>query len=92
MKFEQMNTSRVFADVFTARTTGRRAMFEVNNLTLDAVKVVLKGVQLNFNEDGAMEDLENGFLRKQCNSGFYGGEDGYVPTAKGFRKILAELS
>jgi len=87
-----MNTSKVWADTFTARTTGRRAMFKVNNLTLDAVKVVLKGIQLNINEEGAMEDLENGFLRKQCNSGFYGGADGYVPTAKGFRKILAELS
>ena len=87
-----MNTSRIFTDAFTARTTGRRATFKVNNLTLDAVKVVLKGIQLSLNEDGVMEDLENGFLRKQRNSGFYVGADGYVPTAKGFRKILAELS
>lgn len=87
-----MNTSRVFADVFIARTTGRRAIFKVNNLTLEAVKVVLKGIQLSFDEDGAMQDLKNGFLLKQHNSGFYGGADGYVPTAKGFRKILEELS
>jgi len=87
-----VNTSRVFEDVFIARTTGRRAIFIVNNLTLDALKVVLKGMQLNLNEEGAMEDFENGFLRKQRNSGFYGGADGYVPTAKGFRQILAELS
>ena len=87
-----MNTSRIFADLFTARTTGRKAVFHVNNLTLDAVKIVLKGIQIDFNTEGADEDLDNGFLRKQVNSGFHGGNDGYIPTAKGFRRILAELS
>jgi hypothetical protein len=87
-----MNTSKFWADAFTTRTTGRRAIFHVDALTLNAVKVVLKGIQLNLNEEGATEDLKRGFLRRQCNSGFYGGADGYIPTAKGFRQILAELS
>lgn len=86
-----MNTARFWSDIFTARTTGRKAIFQVNALTLDAVKVVLKGIQLNLNEEGATEDLKRGFLRRQNNSGFYGGNDGYIPTAKGFRMILKEL-
>jgi hypothetical protein len=60
----------------------------VNTLTLNAVKVVLKGVQMSLDE----EDLKRVYLRRDCKSGFYGGDDGYIPTAKGFRKILAELS
>jgi hypothetical protein len=83
-----MNTAKCWAQVFIDRTTGRRAIFQVNTLTLNAVKVVLKGVQMSLDE----EDLKRGYLRRDCKSGFYGGADGYIPTAKGFRKILAELS
>lgn len=88
----KMNTSRIFADRFTAMTTGRGGIFRVNKLTLDAVKIVLGGIQIDFNTEGADEDFDNGFLRRQVRSGFYGGYDGYIPTAKGFRRILAELS
>ena len=87
-----MNTAKIFADTFIKRTTGRKASFKVNNLTLDAVKVVLKGIQIDHTAKGLNEDYENGFLRKQTNSGFYGGNDGYIPTAKGYRRILAELA
>ena len=87
-----MNTAKYWAEIFTARTTGPKAIFQVA-LTLNAVKVVLKGIQLNLNNvEGATEDLKKGFLRRQNNTGFYGGADGYIPTAKGYRMILAELS
>ena len=87
-----MNTATIFAEVFTGRTTGRRAMYTVNALTVDALKVVLKGVQVKFGTEGADEDERAGFIRKQRNSGYYGGNDGYTPTAKGFREILNTLN
>ena len=86
-----MKTCGVFVDLFTARTTGVRRMFTVSNLTLDAVKVVLKGVSLKLDTDGAEDDCNGGYLRR-CNlTGYYGGNDGYVPTAKGYRAILSML-
>ena len=86
-----MKTCEVFADAFRTRTTGVRRMFTVSNLTLDAVKVVLKGVSLKVDTDGAEDDCNSGYLRR-CNlTGYYGGTDGYVPTAKGYRVILAKL-
>jgi hypothetical protein len=92
-KGKTMNTAKYWAGIFTARTTGRKAIFQVDALTLNALKVVLNGIQLNLNNvEGATEDLKRGFLRREINSGFYSGADGYIPTAKGFRKILAELS
>lgn len=87
-----MNTATIFAEAFTEKTTGRRAMFTVNALTVDALKVVLKGVQVKFGTDGAEEDEQAGFIRKQRNGGYYGGNDGYIPTAKGFREILNTLN
>lgn len=87
-----MKTANIFADIFTERTTGRRAMFTLNSLAVDALKVVLKGVQVKFGTDGAEEDEQTGFIRKQRNSGYYGGNDGYIPTAKGFREILNTLN
>lgn len=86
-----MNTATIFTEVFKGRTTGRRRMYTVANLTLDAVKVVLNGEMLKFGVDGAEEDVENGFLRVKKCSGFYGGNDGYIPTAKGYKAILKEL-
>lgn len=87
-----MNTANVFAEVFTGRTTGRCAIFKVNTLTVDALKVVLKGVQVKIGTDGAEDDEQAGFIRKQRNGGYYGGNDGYIPTAKGFREILNTLN
>ena len=67
-------------------------MYTVNALTMDALKVVLKGVQVRFGTEGAEEDENAGYIRKQFNSGYYGGNDGYIPTAKGFREILNTLN
>ena len=89
---KNMKTATVFAEVFTARTTGRRAMFTVNAVTVDALKIVLKGVQVKFGTEGAEEDERAGYILKQRNSGYYGGNDGYIPTAKGFREILNALN
>ncbi len=82
-----MRTAKLWADIFTDRTTGRRAIFQVDTLALNAVKVVLKGVQMSLDE----EDLKRGFLRREVHSGFYGGTDGYIPTEKGMRMIFKEL-
>ena len=87
-----MKTATIFAEVFTGRTTGKRAMFTVNALTIDALKVVLNGVQIKFGTEGAEDDEHAGYIRKQRNCGYYGGNDGYIPTAKGFRKILDALN
>lgn len=87
-----MKTAQIFAETFTERTTGRRAMFTVNALTLDAVKVVLRGVQLETGTDGAADDERDGYIRRENNTGYYGGRDGYKPTAKGFREILKALN
>ena len=86
-----MNTATIFAEVFKVRTTGRKAIYKVVNLTLDAVKLVLNGELIKSGTDGASEDLKNGFLREKRNSGFYGGNDGYIPTTKGYKAILKEL-
>lgn len=86
-----MNTATIFVEVFKGRTTGRKAIYKVVNLTLDAVKLVLNGELVKIGTDGAIEDLENGFLRVKRNSGYYGGNDGYIPTAKGYRAILKVL-
>lgn len=86
-----MNTATIFAEVFKGRTTGSRAIYTIVNLTLDAVKLVLNGELVKIGTDGAIEDLENGFLRVKRNSGYYGGNDGYIPTAKGYRAILKVL-
>lgn len=86
-----MNTATIFAEVFKGRTTGRRAIYTIVNLTLDVVKLVLNGELVKIGTDGAIEDLENGFLRVKRNSGYYGGNDGYIPTAKGYRAILKVL-
>ena len=66
-------------------------MFTVNALTLDAVKVVLRGVQLETGTGGAADDERAGYIRRENNTGYYGGHDGYKPTAKGFREILKAL-
>ena len=86
-----MKTAGIFAEAFTERTTGRRAMYTVNARTVDAVKVVLNGVQLETGADGAEDDERAGYVRKVTNSGYYGGADGYKPTAKGYRAILKAL-
>lgn len=86
-----MKTASIFAEVFKGRTTGVRRMYTVNALTLDALKTVLNGVQIKFGTDGAEEDERAGYVRKQKKSGYYGGNDGYIPTAKGFRAILNTL-
>lgn len=87
-----MKTAGIFADVFIRRTTGRRATFTVVNLTLDAVKIVLRGEKLKLNVEGALEDVQAGYLRRANGSGYYGGADGYLPTAKGYRKIHEQLN
>lgn len=66
-------------------------MYTVNALTIDALKVVLKGVQVKPETAGAEEDETAGYIRKQKLSGYYGGNDGYIPTAKGFREILKTI-
>lgn len=86
-----MKTAQIFAEVFTERTTGRRAMYTINALTVDAVKVVLNGVQLALGTDGAEDDERAGYIRRDNKTGYYGGRDGYKPTAKGFREILKVL-
>ena len=86
-----MKTAGIFAEAFTERTTGRRAMYTVNALTVDAVKVVLNGVQLETGADGAEDDERAGYIRRDNKTGYYGGRDGYIPTAKGFREILKAL-
>ena len=86
-----MKTAGIFAEAFKERTAGRRATFTVNALTLDAVKVVLNGVQLATGTDGAEDDERAGYIRRDNKTGYYGGRDGYKPTAKGFRAILKEL-
>ena len=88
-----MNTADIFVDVFKLRTEGRKASFKINNLTLDAVKIVLKGEIVKFGTPGTKEDLDNGFLKKcYAEAKNCGGYSGYYPTAKGYRAILAELS
>lgn len=87
-----MNTAKIWADIFTARTTGSTAIYDVRKLTQVSVDSVLRGVQMNLNTEGATEDLKRGYLRREVHSGFYGGSDGYIPTAKGIRAILAELN
>ena len=67
-------------------------MYTVNALTVDALKVVLNGVQIKFDTEGAEDDEHAGYIRKQRKSGYYGGNDGYIPTAKGFREILNTLN
>ena len=86
-----MKTAQIFAEVFAERTTGRRAMYTINALTVDAVKVVLNGVIAKVGTDGAEDDERAGYVRKVTNSGYYGGADGYKPTAKGYRAILKAL-
>ena len=86
-----MNTVKIFTEVFKERTEGRRATYKINNLTLDAVKIILKGELTRLDAAGAIEDVENGFLKRKNCTGFYGGRDGYAPTAKGYKAILAEL-
>ena len=71
-----MKTAGFFADLFTMRTTGTKRMYTINALTLDAVKIVLQKTKLNLDAPG---------------TGCYGGTDGYLPTAKGYRAILALL-
>ena len=66
-------------------------MYTINALTVDALKVVLKGTQIKFGTDGAEEDEQAGYIRKQIKGGYYGGNDGYIPTAKGFHEILNTL-
>ena len=86
-----MKTAGIFAEVFTDRTTGKRATFTVNALTIDAVKVVLNGIQLAIGTDGAEDDERAGYIRRDNKTGYYGGADGYKPTAKGYRAILKAL-
>lgn len=87
-----MITSSIFAEVFTSRTTGPKRCFTIVNLSLDAVKLVLNGTQIKLGTDGAEVDCMSGFLKRVNRSGFYGCNDGYVPTAKGYRAILKQLS
>lgn len=88
-----MKTANTFVNVFRARTEGRRRTFTVVNLTLDAVKTVLKGEMLrpDTSNTAIAEDVEDGYIRRNNRSGFYGGADGYIPTAKGYRAILKQL-
>jgi len=86
-----MKTVSIFVDVFNGRTKGRKATFKVNNLTLDAVKIVLNGTMVKLETEHALEDVENGYLRR-CNcTGCYGGNDGYIPTLKGYKEIFKAL-
>ena len=91
-KRSKMQTADIFTEVYRARTTGRKRVFTVENLTLGAVKLVLDGEMVDLDTAGAKADAEAGFLKRKNCSGFYGGHDGYVLTAKGFRRILVELS
>lgn len=86
-----MKTAEIFKEIFNERTTGRRAMFTVNNLSVEAVKIVLKGIQIKIGTSGVEEDELNGFVKRQNLTGYHGGNDGYVPTAKGYRAILNML-
>ena len=88
-----MNTADIFVDVFKLRTEGKKASFKIVNLTLDAVKIVLKGEIVKFGTPGTKEDLCNGFL-KQCHAEAKNcdGYNGYYPTAKGYKAILSKLS
>ncbi len=87
-----MKTAEIFLDVFRGRTTGRRATYKIINLTLDVVKIVLKGVQIKLGVEGTKEDEANGFVRRYNGTGCYGGNDGYILTAKGYREIFRLLS
>lgn len=86
-----MITSNIFSEIFVSRTTGAKRCFTIVNLSLDAVKIVLKGTQIKLETDGAEVDCENGFLKRVNSTGYYGGSDGYIPTAKGYRAILKLL-
>ena len=86
-----MKTANIFADIFTRRTTGEKRMYTINALTLDTVKIVLRGTKLNLDVSGTEEDCNAGFLRRANGTGCYGGTDGYIPTAKGYRAIIAML-
>ena len=86
-----MKTASIFAEQFTARTTGRRAIYTINVLSLEAIKIVLKGVSLKLGTEGAEEDCGKGYLRRRNGTGYYGGNDGFMPTAKGWKAILAAL-
>lgn len=86
-----MKTAEIFTGLFKERTTGRRASFTINVLTLDAVKIVLKGTKVKLDTEGANEDCAGGFLRRQNSTGIYGGNDGFIPTAKGWKAILKAL-
>jgi len=87
-----MNTAKIMADVFRARTEGRKAIYKINNLTIDAVKIVLKGELIKLETIGALEDEKNGFLKRKNCTGFHGGRDGYIPTAKGYKTIFEHLN
>lgn len=87
-----MNTASIFVDTFKGRTTGRKRIFTVVNLTLDVVKTVLKGEMLKLGTEGALEDVEAGYLKRNNCTGFHRGNDGYLPTAKGYRAIFKALS
>ena len=86
-----MKTAGFFADLFTMRTTGAKRMYTINALTLDAVKIVLQKTKLNLDVPGTEDDCNDGYLRRANGTGCYGGTDGYLPTAKGYRAILALL-
>lgn len=86
-----MKTTSIFVDVFNSRTTGSRAIFKVVNFTLNAVKIVLKDTMLKLGTEDALEDVEAGYLRRNNCTGYYHGNDGYLPTAKGYRAIYKAL-
>lgn len=86
-----MKTAEIWIEVFTQRTTGRRRMFTIVNLTLDAVKTVIGNTQIKLDTDNAIEDINNGYMRRVNCTGFYNGNDGYVLTAKGYKELLKML-
>ena len=83
-----MKTANIFVEVYNNKTTGRRAVFKVVNITLEAVKIVLKNEMISLDSVGALEDVENGYLKRDNRTGYYGGKDGYTLTAKGYKAIL----
>ena len=70
-----MKTAEIWIEVFTQRTTGRRRMFTIVNLTLDAVKTVIGNTQIKLDTDNAIEDINNGYMRRVNCTGFYNGNE-----------------
>lgn len=88
-----MNTCSIFTDTFTKRTTGPRRSWTIENLTLNAVKIVLDTTSIDKETPGAVEDFNAGYL-KDDNAWKYKStnKSGYELTAKGYKEVYKKLS